>query len=422
MWVLELNDARIRLFHDGKIVYGEPGVALHIGQQMTYGLEAMRQSRLNPSQCHTLYWQKINTEPAQPKSDGIEYQSDLVFGHLETIKAKTQLQTNDKIWLAVPSDASADQLSLLYGIINHCECEIHDFVDIASSATSTLPVSNNCDYVDVALNRAIVSHLSVTETVSLSSTDTISDSGFLQLSQRWIQKVSELSLDESRFDPRALGSTEQQVFNQIYDGLEDSEPSLNLTITSHGKTWSLAVPKTQLDLAVRDIYAQISAHLTAPTVVLPEAISKFPGLRSELSQDGRHVVVCHDSSVHEAIIDQLSDTYHQSEERSLHSEFAVQKQPNARDRVGKIATHLLFCYEAMPLDSGIRSSQLLQASDGGSDFIIEHGDEGYALLPLNHNAVHLNGRVCTFKTKIFAGDRISVDAHEFLLIAVTGDG
>ena len=205
VWVLELNDARIRLFHDGKVVYDEPGVALRIGRRMTYGLEAIRQSRLNPSQCHTLYWQKINTEPAQPKSDGIEYQSDLVFGHLEAIKAKTKLQANDKIWLAVPSDVSADQLSLLYGIANHCKFEIHDFVDIASSATSTLPVSSNCDYVDVALNRASVSHLSVTESVSLGSADIISDSGFLQLSQRWIQKVSELSLDESRFDPACFG-------------------------------------------------------------------------------------------------------------------------------------------------------------------------------------------------------------------------
>ena len=222
--------------------------------------------------------------------------------------------------------------------------------------------------------------------------------------------------------PRALGSTEQQVFNQIYDGLGDPAPSLNLTITSHGKTRSLSVPKAQLDLAARDIYAQISAHLTAPIVVLPEAISTFPGLQSELSQNDRHVMVCHDASVHEAIITQLSDACHQSEERSLHSEFAVQKRPPAHDRVGKVATHLLLDYAAMPLGSGIRSSQLLQASGGGSDFIIENGDEGYALLPLNHNAVHLNDRVCTFKTKIFAGDRISVGTHEFLLIAVTGDG
>ena len=70
----------------------------------------------------------------------------------------------------------------------------------------------------------------------------------------------------------------------------------------------------------------------------------------------------------------------------------------------------------------MRSSQLLQASDSNSDFMIENGDEGHSLLPLNHDAVHLNGRACTSKTKIFAGDQISVGAHEFLLIAVTGDG
>ena len=57
---------------------------------------------------HTLL-AKINAEPAQPKSDGIEYQSDLVFEHLETIKAKTELRAGDKIWLAIPSDISADQ-------------------------------------------------------------------------------------------------------------------------------------------------------------------------------------------------------------------------------------------------------------------------------------------------------------------------
>ena len=87
MTLLELNDAALGLYRDGRTVYCQPAIA-HVGaDQSLFGLEALRIARLHPQQANQQYLARLNADPLPVPGKQAANHADLVYLHLLELQA-----------------------------------------------------------------------------------------------------------------------------------------------------------------------------------------------------------------------------------------------------------------------------------------------------------------------------------------------
>ena len=87
MILLELNDAELGLYRDGRPIYRQPAIA-HVGaEQSLFGLEALRITRLHPQQANQQYLARLNADPLPVPGKQAANHADLVYLHLLELKA-----------------------------------------------------------------------------------------------------------------------------------------------------------------------------------------------------------------------------------------------------------------------------------------------------------------------------------------------
>ena len=87
MILLELNDAALGLYRDGRTVYCQPAIA-HVGaEQSRFGLEALRIARLHPQQANQQYLARLNADPLPVPGKQAANHADLVYLHLLELQA-----------------------------------------------------------------------------------------------------------------------------------------------------------------------------------------------------------------------------------------------------------------------------------------------------------------------------------------------
>jgi len=112
MLVLDINDVEITVSRDGAVLYREPGVALADRDGATFGFAALAKSRTRPRQSHNEFWQRLNGDPVKPQGRGVANQADLVYLHLQAIRAAAGIDQDEPAVVAAPSLVSAPQPAL----------------------------------------------------------------------------------------------------------------------------------------------------------------------------------------------------------------------------------------------------------------------------------------------------------------------
>ena len=422
MWTLELNDTEISLAQGLDVVYRQPGVAVVLDDRVSFGDAALEQTRLHPRQAQTQYWHQLSADPIAVGGRTIKNHADLVYQHLLEIKRLGNLPENEPVFVAVPSNTSPEQLSLLLGIANEASIQISALADLAVATASTLARPGHCTFLDNGFHRTILTRLETNGSVSRTSYSEAAETGFQALVEGWIDAVADLFVQETRFDPLRIADTEQQLFSHVLKNVASCVDEFLVEVSHAGESRRVAVTRSLLATKSSQRLDALLQQIGDPTtIVLSHRIARVPGLTEVLRAAGHDVNVVEPHAIFSAAMAHEKNSAQSDGGVSFITQFA---SANSRDEPTNLKrvrpTHLLHGTEATSLSDVISDQN--QTSNNVRGFCIELEGSEYRVLPMAKAEVKINGVVIDSSTSVAVGDIIRSDSEEFQLIRVIQRG
>ncbi|MBJ50820.1 MAG: hypothetical protein CMQ47_03475 [Gammaproteobacteria bacterium] len=422
MWTLELNDTEISLAQGLDVVYRQPGVAVVLDDRVSFGDAALEQTRLHPRQAQTQYWHQLSADPIAVGGRTIKNHADLVYQHLLEIKRLGNLPENEPVFVAVPSNTSPEQLSLLLGIANEASIQISALADLAVATASTLARPGHCTFLDNGFHRTILTRLETNGSVSRTSYSEAAETGFQALVEGWIDAVADLFVQETRFDPLRIADTEQQLFSHVLKNVASCVDEFLVEVSHAGESRRVAVTRSLLATKSSQRLDALLQQIGDPTtIVLSHRIARVPGLTEVLRAAGHDVNVVEPHAIFSAAMAHEKNSAQSDGGVSFITQFA---SANSRDEPTNLIrvrpTHLLHGTEATSLSNVISDQN--QTSNNVRGFCIELEGSEYRVLPMAKAEVKINGVVIDSSTSVAVGDIIRSDSEEFQLIRVIQRG
>ena len=422
MWTLELNDTEISLAQGLDVVYRQPGVAVVLDDRVSFGDAALEQTRLHPRQAQTQYWHQLSADPIAVGGRTIKNHADLVYQHLLEIKRLGNLPDNEPVFVAVPSNTSPEQLSLLLGIANEASIQISALADLAVATASTLARPGHCTFLDNGFHRTILTRLEINGSVSRTSYSEAAETGFQALVEGWIDAVADLFVQETRFDPLRIADTEQQLFSHVLKNVASCVDEFLVEVSHAGESRRVAVTRSLLATKSSQRLDALLQQIGDPTtIVLSHRIARVPGLTEVLRAAGHDVNVVEPHAIFSAAMAHEKNSAQSDGGVSFITQFA---SANSRDEPTNLIrvrpTHLLHGTEATSLSNVISDQN--QTSNNVRGFCIELEGSEYRVLPMAKAEVKINGVVIDSSTSVAVGDIIRSDSEEFQLIRVIQRG
>ncbi|MCS5571201.1 MAG: hypothetical protein NZ768_12845 [Pseudomonadales bacterium] len=422
MWTLELNDTEISLAQGLDVVYRQPGVAVVLDDRVSFGDAALEQTRLHPRQAQTQYWYQLSADPIAVGGRTIKNHADLVYQHLLEIKRLGNLPDNEPVFVAVPSNTSPEQLSLLLGIANEASIQISALADLAVATASTLARPGHCTFLDNGFHRTILTRLETNGSVSRTSYSEAAETGFQALVEGWIDAVADLFVQETRFDPLRIADTEQQLFSHVLKNVASCVDEFLVEVSHAGESRRVAVTRSLLATKSSQRLDALLQQIGDPTtIVLSHRIARVPGLTEVLRAAGHDVNVVEPHAIFSAAMAHEKNSAQSDGGVSFITQFA---SANSRDEPTNLIrvrpTHLLHGTEATSLSNVISDQN--QTSNNVRGFCIELEGSEYRVLPMAKAEVKINGVVIDSSTGVAVGDIIRKDSEEFHLIRVIQRG
>ena len=423
MLALLLNDASTCLLDGSTVLYDEPGIAHIERRNISIGREALEQSRLHPGNSQSFYLQKLDQDRVQRGGSVVKTQADLIYQHLLHVKKTAQLSASDSVWFVVPSDISADQLGLLYGIALRAEVSVKDFVDVSVLAAAGHVSTRDCAVIDVGLHRTTVARVNIGDLAARGQVDAVPQLGWLPLMNLWLRSCAERSLYESRFDPRKLASTEQQLFNQLYDFVRSDDERQNFALELRGTIRSLESSRSDLGSAAAERYSAILDLLDdSMNVLVSTENAKLPGLRDVLESNGHHVFEFDRTQAVGALVHIPSRKKSDDDSRTHYRKLQIvdratkpSKDPSIVLELAESATHMLVGHTAHSLSHGFRAEPL---ANGSPAFVVEVTASGKRCTFADEDSVRLNGKSLSGGPRLVLGDELEVGSVRYRLIDV----
>lgn len=414
--IFEINDADLTLYRDTEVIHRAPAVAVVLGDQVYFGEAALQRSRMHPRQTHQQYFSRLSGEPLPGPAGRVRHQADLVYLHLRELKPLIDAEGGETL-LAVPGNLSADQLGVLLGVMQEAGIGVAGFVDSAVAAASVGPGSGRVRYLDVQLQRALITELDLAGEVGKAGLSELPDCGLGRLLDGWVNVVADRFVRDTRFDPLHAAATEQQVFDQVYGWMRrGGQGDLLVEVLHADQTRRVEVGRAALEeKAAQRLAPLLDARGDASPIYLSPRSARLPGLQDLFARAGiatysvAQDAVARGCLTHRGLIagdggDLRLVTRLPHHTQATPAEAAPEPAPASEPQAGAAPTHALRDAEARPLDSVATVLGL------------ERNGDGFSIEP--KAGVRLNGEAIGRSTRLQAGDRISLDGADYLLIRV----
>ena len=435
MWSFEVSDVLLRLRYHGETRYEQSGVAYLTEDTTVLGDDALAQLFIHPVQCQTTFWQRMNEDAIEPRTRSIGKNSDLVFNQIVDAFANSSTGIQDPGWVVVPSDFDSDQVGLLYGIFEYKHLRPRGFLDAALVAGFKGTVSDSAFHIDLQLQRTVVTQLYQHDgQIEVDTVKSLPSAGYLQFVQRWIDTVAKRSLDETRFDPRVAGTTEQQVFDRLSEGITAGQ-EIVISVEHRGETRTTSLLQDELAASAGDIYDRILSECNPGThLILSEHVVRLPGFLEYVAGSGRTAEVCPSDAVVEAVShinDEIAEDSEVELHKSIHrdktatsSSFRPRPDVKRTDTATRslVPTHALLDDAAYPI-----GAQRSISIDDVEVCSLYRADDAVMLRPHDGRETYVNGKSIDGSTIVSSGDHVRIgdgtqDAKEIVLIRVVDNG
>lgn len=422
--ILELNDADLTLFRDGRAVHRAPGIAVVVDGRIDFGERALRLARVHPRQTNQHYFTRMSADPLAVPGPRARNHADLVYLHL----CELATHIDDAVVLAVPAVFGTEQLGILLGILEEAGIRVSGFVDSAVAAASRIPVGPRAWHIDVLLQRAVVTALTADDEVARAGFEEVSECGLARLIDAWIDVVADRFIRETRFDPLHAAATEQQLYDQVCDvvwgGAAAGELVFELTQGAH--TRRIELGRAALEEKGMQRFRQLTGPLPrhAPVILTPRAAA-LPGLLRTLEESGLQARVLPDDALPAGCAEHLERIAPTDGALRLVTRLPVRARPTPEHVPSGAAEDVRADPQWMRGGEPVRPALPTHALDGTRALPLEAGRGPFAVA--RHGAIvllqaaedlRLNGAPVTRDTVLEVGDRVDAAGREFVLIHV----
>jgi len=299
--VIKINDARLAVAGDGRILHLEPGYAVVDEGRILTGAEAFALSRIKPRQMSNRHWSNLSAEAGSAGLPGGQSSAELAYTQLARIWTAHGGDADAAI-LVVPNDYSSQDLGLLLGLAQECGMPVVGMVDAAVGASVRPYPGRQLLYIDAGLYGVTVTPLEQSGEVSSLETSRL-DTGLATLMDAFAHRVAELFVLETRFDPMHEAATEQMVYDGMLDWLDAlrSLDSVPVKISWRGETFRIDLERTQLLGAAQGFYralqqlvAQTRAGDKGLAIQLNDKLAVLPGIVDSLGRLDDALIVRHE--------------------------------------------------------------------------------------------------------------------------------
>ncbi len=407
--ILELNDCGVTLYRDHTVLHRSPGIAVVLDDDVRFGEDALRLSRIHPRQVNQQYFSRLSADPLPVPGRRARNHADLVYLHLMTFKPLVEAEGGD-VLLAVPGILSPDQLGVLLGVLQELGIGVAGFVDAAVAAMSTHDVPARAYHLDVMLQRAVITAIDSETELSKTSAQEVPECGLTRLLDAWINVIADRFVSETRFDPLHAAATEQQLFNQVYDWIErgagDRELVVEIIHADHTRRVELGrgVLEDKANQRMRQLADVVPR---GAELFLSARSARLPGLQRTLDALEIRAVPLAADALTRGCLNHLRLIVPEDGELRLVTRLPRQAststpEPARVPEASAAPTHALRGHEAWPLEDAP---------------LPVHRENGRVMIEAEPG-LRLNGAPLERPGAVTAGDRVAVGEQEYLLIHV----
>lgn len=290
--VIELNDAGVQATVDGELRIESPGYAIVDGKQVLVGPDAYARSRLDPRHTYNRYWDRLSLDPVTRPAPTVRNHADLAFAHLNQIWQRVGAGVKEVVF-AVPGNLDKYELGLLLGIAQEVGVPATGVVDSAVVSARPVPGVREILHLDVQLHHLLVTRLDQAEHIMRVAVEDIPQAGMVALRDAWANAISDVFIQNTRFDPLQLAATEQALYDRLPDWLEELRNSRRVVIELPfgRKSHTVTIERDRLIRASERIYRQATQSIQlrpgsteALTLQISHRIAELPGLIDHLSE------------------------------------------------------------------------------------------------------------------------------------------
>lgn len=287
--LIELNDAEINVSIEGDLVSCHPGTAILQPQKLLIGQQAHEQARLQPRLRKNRFWDQLSTEPIPEATALVRHNADLAFKQLEALWDEVRARA-EGIIIAVPSTFTKQDLGLILGMCQAGNIPVRSMVDLSVLTASSVPVNRAAFFLDISLHQTVLTEIKSGVALTRGTSHVLSDTGLFRIMERCANALADQFIQTNRFDPLHEAYTEQALFDQLDDWLNDPNRAneqlidVNLEQTSYSCTATLE----QLTAACSDLYPTLIQGIRTASpgksqILVSHRMLKVPGLATSLA-------------------------------------------------------------------------------------------------------------------------------------------
>jgi hypothetical protein len=426
-FILDLNDADLRIGEADNVVTRSTGYALLDQDQLLLGDAALRQFRLHPRQANNLYWHRLNTEALSHRGRDIANHADLVFRHLQRMAEAARITASDELIIAAPATTTTDQLGLLLGIAQQLGIKVTGIVDAAVAATANSEMPARFSYIDVSLHRLSVTRIEGGDALNRTGWQDVSELSLAGLLDAWVNVIADRFVRETRFDPLANAATEQQVYNQLFDWVTSAAqaPELGIEVQHGTNPRRIDLPASVLTDKAITRYRLAEKILDSEGLVLSHRAAALPGFHAWLCTHASGLTVCDPDAVFSGVTAHLSAIRSAGDAIRFVTRLpSVGTRPAAKRAAPQTPTHVLFGGRAIAIGAGVTLDHDLfpelpaRYPDGAIGVAPVQGNVRLSIAPGITAAV--DGAPARDGASVRIGSAIEVAGARVLLIEVDG--
>lgn len=342
-YVIELNDAGVRLATAERRLAESPGYALLQGDRLLLGERARAEARLHPRHVQSQFWSRLSTDTLPQPVPRARTVADLAYAHLLDLFAGTDASEagagRAEVVFAVPGQFDRNQLALLLGIARECPFRAVGLVDMGVAALAAAGASpGTAMHVDGQLHRSVITRIDVGEDLVRDRVDDTAATGLISLQDAMVGLIADAFIRETRFDPLHEASTEQRLYDSLGSWLGQLALAGEalLELDTGRNSYRVSLHRDRLVERLRPRYEQLAerlrVHAGGPAEIhLSSRLAELPGLRATLESrlEGCTVITAADDAVQQGAFAHLDRIRRDGERLAF-----VTRLPNAANAHG----------------------------------------------------------------------------------------
>jgi len=419
---LELNDLSLLIQAEDGASHAEPGFARLTSDGIVTGEEARAVAWREPQHVYNQYWRQLNQTPLPGRHRFARHHADIAFAQLRNLWQTTG--SPEELIVLAPGNFAHAQLSLLLGMIEALPSRASAVIDSALAACAD--VEGDTLYVDLQMHESVLTVCRPREgSIRIEDQKTFPGLGMGQIQNSLARHISDLLIEDYRFDPLHSSETEQAIYNQIPHWLTRlrRERDVSIKLASHDGERPCILNRDTIKALIGDRFTGLRSFLEkwqGCRLLLSHASGLLTGMVDEFSGAeilGQTAGAERCILQHAEILDQVDEL---CRVRALnHLGIDAVTAPAASVNGERLATHLLYGDRALPLSEPVS----IRIAENGPR-ISNETDDGAALTVVmrNHSLETLNlAADVSLPQTCRPGESIRIGGHELKLIRVGSD-